>query len=71
MKTIIEEITEEIAHTTDGPVTEFVAISRALNLKEITTYGADDIAEALHNVLQGIKEHGDIPSSEQSACHAL
>lgn len=55
---------QEINHTTDGPVTEFVAISRAIELAETKMFPASDLANALSNVLDQIRSNGVIQSTE-------
>lgn len=61
---IQDEIRHELTYQGDGPVSEFGAIQRALNLKEVTKYSTDDIANVLWEVMAQIREHGDIPSNE-------
>ncbi len=47
----MENIISDIIHRTDGPVTQFVAISRAMELAANKTYPAEDIANALNECL--------------------
>lgn len=56
----------DINHTCDGPVTQFVAISRAISLKG--EYADETIAEALNVVINDISSNGPIPSDE-GICH--
>lgn len=51
---------EEIAHTSDGPVTEFVAISRALEMTASGNWGVSTVANALDSVLMNIRDNGSI-----------
>src|SRR5690242_6279300 len=55
---------KEIAHQTDGPVTDFVAISRAIELAYNQKAQPSEIANALSEVLEDIKGGGTIPSNE-------
>jgi uncharacterized protein (DUF952 family) len=64
MRTIKEEIRDEITYQCDGPVSEFGAMYRALNLKEVTKYSTQDIADVLWEVIADIRENGPIPSNE-------
>ena len=50
----IEFAASDIAHECDGPVTKFVAISRACKLAAGRKYDAETIANALSDVLAGI-----------------
>lgn len=61
---IFDDIYSHIAHATDGPVSKYVAITRALELAKKSTYHTDDIAAVLIDVLDYIDEDGDIPSNE-------
>ncbi len=61
MKTNIQEAVKEINYTYDGPVTQFVAISRALSLTG--EYTPSTIANALDAVICEIQVNGRIYSN--------
>lgn len=53
---LVEKVEADIGCTTEGPVTPYVAIARAIKLGRAGTYPLigihDPVAEGLHNVLQ-------------------
>jgi hypothetical protein len=55
---------DEIAHTTDGPVTEFVAICRAMEMAKSGGWSTETLSNALNSVLMNIKQNGTIKSTE-------
>jgi len=60
-----KEIFEEITYQGDGPVNEFGAMCRAINLAQVTNYKQQDIAEALNKAIKCIRENdGELPSKE-------
>lgn len=71
MKTLQDEILHEITHQCDGPVTEFVAIYRAINLAKITNWDTQDIADALDTALTDLRGNGSLASNEFSNSSAL
>lgn len=64
MKTDIKKAIKDIDYTSDGPVTQFVAISRALSLTG--EYTPSTIANALDSVLCEISVNGTIYSQSIS-----
>lgn len=54
----------DIMDQTDGPVTDFVAIFRAIEMASNHVDSPANIANALHNVLEQINKQGSLPSKE-------
>ncbi len=55
----LEEVKREIFHRTDGPVTEFVAISRAIDLVKMNEdWDNETIANALSEGLDELRAAG-------------
>lgn len=55
------DIQAEIFNTHDGPVTEFVAIHRAIELAASRSYSVEDISNVLY---EGLKDFKELPSTE-------
>jgi predicted transcriptional regulator len=60
----IDEMVADILDRNDGPVTEFVAIYRAMDLAKQSYTTAGDVANALCEALTIIRDSGTIPSGE-------
>lgn len=59
----IKNAKEELSHGCDGPITDFVLISRACRLAASGKFGAPEVANALDEVLREygfLKEHNPI-----------
>lgn len=64
-RTPIQKAESDINYAYDGPVGQYQAIYRAIRMaREDSSYDIEVVAEALHNVLNDIKEYGTIPSNE-------
>jgi hypothetical protein len=63
------EIKDYLLTATDGPVTKFVVMYRALELAATKTCDTYEIANVLDDCLDDLTKFGDIPSNEFS--HSL
>lgn len=62
------EVYHELLSQCDGPVTPFVAISRAIELAYANTYNVEEISNALSDALDFLANNGDLPTNEFKPC---
>lgn len=62
--TEITEVYNDLLSQCDGPVTRFVAISRAIELAYAKTFDSETISNALSDALDFLSENGDLSTNE-------